>query len=328
MSDPSLSPRLLIIVGPTGVGKTQLAVSMARSGGGEVISADSMQVYRYMDIGTAKPGQEERFAVPHHLIDVVNPDEDFHASAYIQQAGQILGAAENKGKFFLVVGGAGLYIKTLLGGLISGPGADPELRAYYREQLTRLGLPHLYGLLQDKDPLAAARIEPHDVSRIIRALEVWDLSGQSIVRQQEEHHFGRQAYRYLKIGLTMARDRLYERIDARVEEMMARGFVEEVRWLLAQGYHEDLKSMQSLGYRHMVAYLSGRQTREEAVEKMKRETRQYAKRQATWFRGDREINWFDVEELPAAMKLWESFRAGESLENSLKAAGKTGNILT
>lgn len=308
MSASSAEPRLLIIVGPTGIGKTQLAVSLARSGKGEIISADSMQVYRYMDIGTAKPSQDERHGVPHHLIDVVDPDAAFHASAYIQRVGQILGAAENKDKFFLVVGGAGLYIKALLGGLFSGPGADQELRAYYRDQLERFGRAHLYGILQGKDPLAAARIEPHDVSRIIRALEIWDLSGQSIIQKQAGHHFGTQPYRYLKIGLTMPRERLYERIDRRVEEMMARGFVEEVAWLLEQGYHEGLKSMQSLGYRHMVAYLSGRQSLEEAVAAMKRDTRQYAKRQATWFRGDREINWFDADDLPGVTKLRDIFR--------------------
>lgn len=312
MSDSSLEPKLLIILGPTGAGKTQLAIHLARSGGGEIISADSMQVYRYMDIGTAKPDQTERAGVPHHLIDVADPDETFHASAYIQMAGRILGARENKDKYFLVVGGAGLYIKALLGGLFSGPGADHELRAYYRDQLERFGRAHLYGILKAKDPLAAARIESHDISRIIRALEIWDLSGQSIVRKQGEHHFGLRPYRYLKIGLTMARERLYERIDKRVEEMMARGFVEEVKWLLEQGYHEGLKSMQSLGYRHMVAYVNGRQSLEESVEKMKRDTRQYAKRQATWFRGDREINWLDAQDIPAVTKLCETFRAGKS----------------
>lgn len=306
-----LEPRLLVIVGSTGVGKTQLAAAVARSAQGEVISADSMQVYRYMDIGTAKPDQEERSRVPHHLIDVVDPDEAFNASAYRQRVQQLLGAPENKDRFYLVVGGAGLYIKALLGGLFAGPGADHNLRAYYRDQLERFGREHLHRLLAGKDALAAARIEPHDVSRIIRALEVWDISGSSIVRKQGEHRFGTRSYRYLKIGLTMSRERLYERIDKRVEEMMARGFVEEVKWLLGHGYHGDLKSMQSLGYRHIVAYLSGRQSLAEAVEKMKRDTRQYAKRQATWFRGDREITWFDAEDLPAVTKYWEAFQEGD-----------------
>jgi len=309
LSDAFPEPRLLVIVGPTGVGKTQLALQLARSMGGEIISADSLQVYRYMDIGTAKPGKEERAAVLHHLIDVVTPDQPFNASSYIELAGQVLGEAEGKDKLFLVAGGTGLYIKALLGGLFSGPGADQGLRAHYRELLAHFGIAHLYGMLKEKDPRAAARIVPRDTSRIVRALEVWELSGQSIVEKQQQHGFGDKSYRHLKIGLTMEREQLYARIGRRVEDMMDQGFLQEVEWLLAQGYHEGLKPMQSLGYRHMAGYLRGKYGLEEAVASMKRDTRQYAKRQETWFKADREINWFNIEEIPAITALVQGFLA-------------------
>lgn len=306
-----ISPsQLLIIVGPTGVGKTQLALKLACIWGAEIISADSMQVYRYMDIGTAKPNQDERGNIPHHLIDIINPDETFNVSLYINLARRVIATPENREKRFLVVGGTGLYVKALLGGLFSGAGRDQGLRDYYLEQLKAFGIDHLYAILKERDSLAADMIDPHDRSRIIRAIEVWSQSGKSIVEEQREHHFGDRPYRYLKIGLKMERAQLYRCIERRVEEMIERGFADEVKWLLDQGYHEGLKSMRSLGYRHLATYLRGECRLDEAVEAMKRDTRQYAKRQETWFKADKEINWFSYEDFTSLTKLVEEFMAG------------------
>jgi tRNA dimethylallyltransferase len=233
-------PPLLILVGPTGVGKTQLAVKLAHIWNAEIISADSMQVYRYMNIGTAKPAIAERQNIPHYLIDVVDPDEVFNASVYINMAQQIMTAPQNSQKRFIVVGGTGLYIRALLGGLVGEAGADNELRDYLRAQLKLFGRDRLYAILQEKDPLAASFIDPHDSSRIIRAIEVHSQTGKSIIVMQREHNFRERPYRYLKIGLKMERKQLQERIEQRTDDMLAAGLLEEVEWLLGQGYHEGL----------------------------------------------------------------------------------------
>jgi tRNA dimethylallyltransferase len=288
---------LIIIVGPTCAGKTELALKIAQAWGWEIISADSMQVYRYMDIGTAKPGKEDRARVSHHLIDVVAPDEQFNAAMYADLARKIIETAgEQRVKTFLVVGGAGLYIKALLGGIFDGPPADEGVREYFREQLRRFGKSYLYGMLKENDAKAASAIDPRHTSRIIRALEVWELSGKSIVDQQQEHRFGDRPYDYIKIGLKTPRNMLWEKIEKRTEGMIGQGLVEEVKWLLKHGYHEGLKSMQSLGYRHVVQHLQGSLSIEEAVSMINRDIRQYAKRQMTWFGADKTINWFRPEE--------------------------------
>lgn len=301
------SPRLLVIVGATGVGKTQLALKLSSLWGGEIISADSMQVYRYMDIGTAKPSFTMRKQIPHHMIDVVNPNEAFNVSLYINMARRIITMPGEIQNNFIVVGGSGLYIKALLGGLFEDQGADRDLRNCYREQLETMGRDHLYAMLRERDILAADLIDPHDTGRVIRAIEVWSKSGKSIVEKQREHHFRDRPYRYLKIGLKMDRDQLYRRIDNRAEHMIGQGFVEEVQWLLEQGYDEKLQSMNSIGYRHLTAYLRGECRLEDAIEAMKRNTRQYAKRQATWFNADPEINWFSDDNFTDMTKLVDEF---------------------
>lgn len=293
MSRVNPRPRLIIIGGPTCAGKTELALKIAQAWGWEIIGADSMQVYRYMDIGTAKPGKEDRAMVPHHLIDVVSPDEPFNAAMYAGLARKIIESAGEQAKTFLVVGGAGLYIKALLGGIFVGPPADEGLREYYREQLRRFGKSYLYGILKEKDARAAATIGPRHTTRIIRALEVWELSEKSIVEQQQEHHFGDRPYDYIKIGLKVDKEPLWKRIEGRTQAMIRQGLVDEVKWLLKQGYQEGLKSMQSLGYRHVVQHLQGGLRLEEAVSMINRDTRQYAKRQMTWFAADSEVEWYD-----------------------------------
>jgi tRNA dimethylallyltransferase len=290
-------PRLICIVGPTGVGKTGLALELAGRCGGEIVSADSMQVYRHMDIGTAKPTAEERARISHHLIDVADPDEPFDASRYIALANDVIARLHREGKPIFVVGGTGLYVRVLLGGLIDGPGADEELRRQLKEEMKRFGKEHLYGLLKAKDEKAAAQIHPNDGVRIIRALEVLELTGRSIVEHQQAHGFQEAPYEAVKIGLKMDRDKLNDRIDQRTDKMIADGFVEEVRRLRDMGYDPSLKPMQSLGYRHLVPYLAGRKSLEEAVGLIKRDTRLYSKRQMTWFAADKEIAWFDPEDV-------------------------------
>jgi len=304
-------PRLILILGPTGVGKTSLALELADRFGGRIVSADSMQVYRYMDIGTAKPTAGERQRIPHHLIDVVDPDEPFDVSRYIALAKGVIGRLHAEGKEVFVVGGTGLYIRALLGGLIDGPGADEELRRELKREMNQLGKSSLYDRLKARDPRAAERINPHDGIRIIRALEVLEKTGKSIVEHQEGHRFREAPYDVLKIGLRLDRQQLNDRIDRRTERMIEEGFADEVRRLLEMGYGETLKPMQSLGYRHLVSFLAGRQPLEQAVEKIKSDTRRYSKRQMTWFAADREIRWLDPGDVGTASR-----RITEFLERS------------
>jgi tRNA dimethylallyltransferase len=307
IADPK--PRLIVLAGPTGVGKTELALQLAAAFEGEIISADAMQVYRLMDIGTAKPTSEQRSLVKHHLLDVADPDEPFNAALFIKQAQPVIGALHAERKPIFVVGGTGLYIKALLGGLFAGPQADETLRASYRAVLSAHGPACLYEELKKKDEQAARRINPHDAIRIIRALEVFEISGQSIVEQHRQHHFGETRYDYLKIGLMMERQPLFDRIGQRTDQMMTGGFVEEVRHLLALGYAASLKPMQSLGYRHVTRYLEGLHDLPAAIAAIKRDTRRYAKRQMTWFGSDREMIWFRPDERDAIAKIVASFLA-------------------
>jgi tRNA dimethylallyltransferase len=303
-------PRLIVVVGPTGVGKTATAIKLAAPRGGEIISADSMQVYRQMDIGAAKPTPEERTKVKHHLIDCCDPDDPFNASAFIEHAEGIIQTLAAAGKPIFIVGGTGLYIKALLGGLFDGPPSDDKIRASYKEDLKRHGKTYLYALLREKDPRAAALINPNDASRLIRALEVIDLSGISIVAMQESHGFKVQRYDALKIGLWIARDELYRRIDERTDRMIAAGFLEEVRRLVAGGYSDRHKPMRALGYKHFLHHLSGHCSLEEAVRLMKRDTRNYAKRQMTWFKADGEIEWIPCAEMEMMEKKIDEFLQG------------------
>lgn len=304
------SPPLVIIVGPTATGKTAVVSALAAEIPGRIISADSMQVYRYMDIGTAKPTQEERVKFSYHMIDVVNPDEAFNGARFLELSGEVIKQQAPAGAPVYVVGGTGLYVKILLGGLIPGPGPDEALRKKYKRLVEEFGKLHLYDLLKSRDPLAADRIKANDTVRVIRALEVLDLTGESITTKQVAHAFQENRdYRYLKIGIKMEKELLQQRIEKRVEQMMERGLLREVEQLLAMGYGADLKSMQSLGYRHMVGYLHGEWSLDEAVAAMKRETWQYAKRQLTWFKKDCEIMWFDPEELAGIRRQVSTFCA-------------------
>ncbi len=287
--------KVIVICGPTGIGKTAAAIALARAFGGEIISADSMQIYRHMNIGTAKPTPEEQAAVPHYMIDIAMPDAPFDASRFAREARGIAAAMTGRGVLPFVVGGTGLYIKALTRGLFDAPPHDPECRARLKAELALTGAAALHRRLALLDAEAARRIHPHDGFRIVRAIEVFETTGKPISDHHAAHRFGEAPYRTLKLALDMERAALYRRIDRRVEAMIEMGLTAEVRSLLEMGYAADLKSMQSIGYRHMADFIEGRIGWEEAVVTLKRDTRRYAKRQYTWFKADPEMLWFRPE---------------------------------
>jgi tRNA dimethylallyltransferase len=283
--------KILIITGPTASGKSSLAWEVIRHFTGEIISADSLQVYRYMDIGTAKPTIEERNVVRYHLIDILYPDEEFSAALFCEEAKRVISHLKEREKRALVVGGTGLYIKALTSGLIKGGEVDDSIKDRLRLEAQEEGGEQLYRLLRKLDPITADQLHPHDTFRIIRALEVVERTGQPISFYRQRHYFQEEPYHVLKIGLNMGRDELYRRIDRRVDEMMERGFKEEVQRLLEMGYKPFLKPMKALGYKQLVEYLFGQCDLFTAIERIKRDTRRYAKRQITWFKADSQIQW-------------------------------------
>lgn len=287
-----MKPKLVIILGPTAVGKTQLALNLAQTINAEIVNADSQQVYRYLDIGTGKASKAERERMRHHLIDVINPDEDFNAALYRQLAAASIDEIHKRGANVLVCGGTGLYLKALTGGLFSGPSQDTELRANLEREIAESGLTPLYQRLIEVDPTANTRIHPNDRQRIIRALEVYQSTGRPLSAWHNEHRFHEQPFEVLKIGLLRERAELYDLINQRSENMIRAGLLAEVRGLIARGYGLNLKPLSSVGYRQMGEVIQGIKGLPEAMEEMKQETRRLAKRQLTWFRSDPEIRWF------------------------------------
>lgn len=285
--------KLLVIAGPTASGKSALAAGLARLFDGEVISADSMQVYRHMDIGTAKPSEDEMAGVAHHLISVVDPSEEYTAAKFREDALQKIQEILGRGKRVVIAGGTGLYIKALTQGLFEGPEADWDLRRGLLEEAEKKGREALHEKLREADPVSASRIHPNNLHRVIRALEVYSLSKRPISDLQEEHSFAPAPFETLKIGLSMERAELYAAIDRRVERMVEAGLLDETRRLLSMGHHSGLKPMRGLGYKEMTAFIEGEYAFDEAVRLIKRNTRHYAKRQMTWFRKDPEIRWFN-----------------------------------
>jgi len=287
-------PRLLVILGPTASGKSRLAMEIAEALRGEIVSSDSLQVYKYLDIGTAKPSLEERAAVPHHLIDILDPDGEFNAGTFRREASRVIESLYAAGKNILLAGGTYLYVKGLLSGLIEDLPADRAMRAALRKERAEHGTAPLYERLLSIDPESASRIHPNDYVRTERALEVYELTGQKMSLLQSLHEFGVRDYDYLKIGINVERQELRRRIDERVNGMISAGLVDEVRGLRNMGYGPWLKPMQSIGYKEMNAYLEGTLDFDRAVELMKRDTKRFAKRQMTWLRADKEIEWFEV----------------------------------
>ncbi len=296
IGNPVAADWLVVITGPTAVGKTDISIDVARQLDGEIVSCDSMQVYKYMDIGTAKPGVLERKAVPHHLIDVVTPDEEFNVARFQELAEAAVSDITSRGRVPVLVGGTGLYIKAVVDGfLFPWEGASPEIRASLEEEAVRKGHDVLYARLEELDPEAAKKIHPNDTRRIVRALEVHITTGRPISELWREGRRKKARFdRLVMVGLVRERPVLYERIEARCDKMIELGLVEETKELLEQGYSRTLTSGQALGYKEIVRYLKGECPLQEAIELIKRDTRRYAKRQLVWFRADPRIQWMDI----------------------------------
>ena len=307
-SSPAVAtPKIIVIVGPTGAGKTTFAINLARQFNGEIVGADSMQIYRGMDIGTAKPTPEEQAAAPHHMIDIVDPDEDFDAAAYATMATDTISRIMARGGTAFVVGGTGFYIKALIHGLFEEGPSDPAIRHRLKQQAKSEAPGALHQRLEAIDREAAARIHPNDTYRIIRALEVFAVTGEPLTVFQQRHGFREQRFNTMEIGLTWPRPILYDRINRRVDTMMAQGFMDEVRHLLSSGFSHDLKSMQSLGYRHLAAVISGETSLSEAVAILKRDHRRYAKRQLSWFGNRESVHWLSPDQTAPAVDLIRAF---------------------
>ncbi|MHB8123019.1 MAG: tRNA (adenosine(37)-N6)-dimethylallyltransferase MiaA [Desulfuromonadaceae bacterium] len=288
--------KLLIICGPTASGKSELALRLARDLDAEIVNADSMQIYSGLDVGTAKPTPEQQAEIRHHLIDVANPAELFSAADFCAAADAAIRDIISRGKQVIVAGGTGLYIRALVKGLVDSPSGEGELRKALLDEACRVGNAAMLEKLWQVDPELAAVLHPNNLVRIIRALEVYQLTGIPLSDYQKKHAFATRRYEALQIGISVDRSVLYERIDDRVERMLASGLLEEVRSLLAAGYMRDIKPLRSIGYKEAVAHLSGDISAEEAARLIKRNTRHYAKRQLTWFKADPDILWFEYPE--------------------------------
>lgn len=311
-SDFSIDFPVLVLIGPTAIGKTSLSLQLAHRFDCEIVSMDSMQVYRHMDIGTAKIKEEEMENIPHHLLDVVNPDEDYDAGRYVTDALATIRSINARGKMALITGGTGLYLRSLTQGLVSEIPTDHEIREKLQHQLEQQGVDKLFDELQQCDPATAVRIHKNDHYRLLRALEIYHLTGvpwSDHIRSQQKV----KAQRFstlLEIGLSCDRRLLYKRIDKRTVLMKEQGIEQEVRTLLDMGYHPGLKPMKALGYRHMINYLEGIWQEDEAFRLLARDTRHYAKRQYTWFNKSRSIQWFEVSCIDEIIKKISDWRSG------------------
>jgi len=284
--------RVLILVGPTGVGKTEVGFHLARLADGEIISADSRQVYRGMDIGTAKPPEWMRKEIPHHLIDVVDPGEEYTCKMFEQDARKATSEILDRGRVPVVVGGTGLYVRALTEGIFEGPGKDENLRARLSEEAKVRGKQAMWNRLHSVDPEKARGVDPENLVRVIRALEVHELSGRPMSElEQEAVPLG---IPFVKFGLTRAREELYRTIDRRVDSMLEAGLVDEVKGLVESGYGNAAPVRDSLGYQEIIQYFEGAITYQEAARLIKRNTRRFAKRQMTWFRKEKDIAWLDI----------------------------------
>lgn len=295
-----MSPKILVIVGPTASGKTRMAVELAQRHNGEVISADSMQIYRTMDIGTAKPTQEEMGGIPHHMIDVADPEEDFSVARYVEMAARCVDDVLARGKLPIVAGGTGLYIDSLLSGRTFAPfSPDSALRGELERELAEKGGQAMLEALAQVDPEAAQRLHPNDHKRIIRALEVYRSTGKTITQHNRETQAIPPRYNALTIGLAFQdRQAMWRRIDQRVDEMVAAGLEDEVRRLLTSGISPKCTAMQAIGYKEFTQALSGEMTWQEAADVVKLRSRQYAKRQLTWFGRNPNTRWVRWDDPP------------------------------
>ena len=309
---------LIILTGPTAVGKTSLSIQLAKALNGEIISADSMQVYRYMDIGSAKVTAAEMAGVPHHLIDVLEPSEPFNVTRFQQMAKTAMTEIYGRGHLPVVVGGTGFYIQALLYDInFTENDGDGTIRQELERLGAEMGNEYLHGILQEVDPAAALAIHANNRKRVIRAIEFYRLTGQPISRHNEAEREKSSTYQFFYYVLNCDRARLYERIDRRVELMLEQGLVAEVKKLKAMGCTRDMVAMQGLGYKEILDYLDGTCSLEDAVYVLKRDTRHFAKRQITWFRREREVRWLNLEEF--------DFNQEQILSYILKQVREEGN---
>ena len=303
---------VLVLIGPTAIGKTDLSLELAQRFRGEIISMDSMQVYRHMDIGTAKATREEQGGIPHHLIDIVDPDEDYDAQRFAGDALRALKEIHGRGKLPIITGGAGLYLKALAEGLSGEIARYPELRDHFRRELEREGASKLHEYLSLCDPFSAKRIHRNDTQRLLRALEIYHGTGipwSEHLHRQKKNGCAERFRALFQIGLTCARKILYERINLRSSMMMKNGLVDETEKLLQMGYAQDMKPMGAIGYRHALRCIEGAWNTDDAELFLARDTRRYAKRQYTWFSKNRDIRWYDPSQrasIPAVISEWLS----------------------
>jgi len=291
-----MTPRrkILVVAGSTATGKKSLALALAQRFGGEIVSADSRKVYRGLDIGTAKPSPEDRACIPHHLIDVVDPDEPFNAAEWVERAAAAVSDIHGRGRLPIISGGTGFYIRAFREGLSSGMVSSPEIRRELEHELAESGPRALHDRLVVIDPVRAAELHVRDTFRIMRAIEVYLVTGRTFTDMRETAVIRGGDYDYHSIGITMERQRLYERIDARVDDMIDRGLPDEVKSLLNSGFSRELTSLDTVGYKEWFAFIDGAAPFEECREAVKRNTRRYAKRQLTWFRSEPDIRWIDA----------------------------------
>ncbi|MCK4648436.1 tRNA (adenosine(37)-N6)-dimethylallyltransferase MiaA [bacterium] len=290
---------LVVIVGPTAVGKSEVAIELAKRIKGEIVSCDSRQVYKYLNIGTAKPTKEEKKKILHHLIDIMEPDEEFNAFLYARRAHKAISGIHRKKKIPISVGGSGLYVRATVDGIFLGAKKNKAIR----ERLRKFSGDTLYRKLKKVDSETASRLHPHDRVRIIRALEVYELTGQSISALQEISKGKKPNYNLTMIGLKRGRKELYQRINERVAEMIKEGLVEEVRGLLQRGFSQGLIALKGLGYKEIIGYLDGEYDSKEAIRLLKRNSRRFAKRQLTWFNKDKRIHWIEIKKGDSTSKV-------------------------
>ena len=311
---------LIVLTGPTAVGKTSLSISLAKAVNGEIISADSMQVYKKMDIGSAKIRPEEMQGIPHYRVDVLEPEEEFHIVKFQQMAKKAMEDIYSRGKIPILVGGTGFYIQAVTKDIDF---TEAQQENDYRKELEALaeekGGEHLHEMLRKVDPVSADAIHAHNVKRVIRALEFYHQNGSPISAHNEEQKQHESPYNLAYFVLNMPRELLYERIDLRVDQMMKEGLLEEVARLKEEGCHRGMVSMQGLGYKEILAYLDGEYPLEEAVRVLKRDTRHFAKRQLTWFRREQEVTWVNKDQF--------SYQEDQILDHMLEICRKKGILL-
>jgi tRNA dimethylallyltransferase len=291
---------VVVILGPTAVGKSRMALELAEMLDGEIVSADALQVYRGFDIGTAKPTVGEQARIPHHLIDILDPSESFSAGEFAGRAREAIREIQARGCRALVVGGSGLYIRALVEGIGPLPPSEPAVRGRLLKRLEEEGLQALWEELRERDPPSARRLPAGDTQRIMRALEVLEVSGRPLSDWIAENPFGSATLPAIRVGLTVSRSLLYDRIASRVEEMIRQGWVDEVSRLLAVWEDPDLPAFQAIGYRQIARHLLDGWPLEEAIQDTIKATRRFSKRQMTWFRKERKIEWFEAEETPVS----------------------------